>query len=315
MYASVIQFGGIQGSQIGGIYMTNNLSSGASTTWVKLSNPPRTEGHPASIVVLNDGKMVCTFSGRRNSSGAFTSSSGVYLYDPVADSWSDRSDPGMDYWTKDIILDPTDVAQNTWYAAVFSGWGGPPNGLGGLYKTTDRGSSWTKLTGTQFDRVTSITFNPLKTNEAYLTTETQGLWLSDNMSTSVPTWQVVDSYPFRQPERVFYNPFNQQEMWVTSFGNGMKKGFLYPAGINENQKQSSLLKVYPNPANEKVTIETAEPADQGVISFTNSQGQEILNIKAAGVKTVVPVTNLPAGLYFVKMISNKFISVEKFIKE
>ncbi len=315
MYASVIQFGGIQGSQLGGIYMTNNLSSGASTTWVKLSNPPRTEGHPASIVVLNDGKMVCTFSGRRNSSGAFTSSSGVYLYDPVADSWSDRSDPGMDYWTKDIILDPTDVAQNTWYAAVFSGWGGPPNGLGGLYKTTDRGSSWTKLTGTQFDRVTSITFNPLKTNEAYLTTETQGLWLSDNMSTSVPTWQVVDSYPFRQPERVFFNPFNQQEMWVTSFGNGMKKGFLYPAGINENQKQSSLLKVYPNPANEKVTIETAEPADQGVISFTNSQGQEILNIKAAGVKTVVPVTNLPAGLYFVKMISNRFISVEKFIKE
>ena len=104
-------------------------------------------------------------------------------------------------------------------------------------------------------------------------------------------------------------------MWVTSFGNGMKKGFLYPAGINENQKQSSLLKVYPNPANEKVTIETAEPADQGVISFTNSQGQEILNIKATGVKTVVPVTNLPAGLYFVKMISNKFISVEKFIKE
>jgi photosystem II stability/assembly factor-like uncharacterized protein len=42
MYASVIHFGGTQGSQLGGVYMTNNLSDGASSNWVKLSNPPRT---------------------------------------------------------------------------------------------------------------------------------------------------------------------------------------------------------------------------------------------------------------------------------
>jgi len=315
MYASVIHFGGTQGSQLGGIYMTNNLSAGAGSTWVKLSNPPRTEGHPASIVVLNDGNMVCTFSGRINSGGAFTNSSGVFLYNPGSDSWSDKSDPGMHYWTKDIIPDPTDATQNTWYTAVFSGWGGPPNGLGGLYKTTDRGNSWVKLTGSQFDRVTSLTFNPQNPHQAFLTTETQGLWMSNNMNTITPTWELVSSYPFRQPERVFFNPFNQNEMWVTSFGNGMRMGFLYPAGTDEIRKSNSHIMVYPNPANEKIVIITNGISEKGTLSVINIHGQEILTQQTEGSKTEVKIWNLPCGVYFIKIYTDKGIFFAKFGKE
>ena len=233
IYASVVHYGSGGSSSQGGIWITNDLNNLASSQWTHLPAPPRTEGHPASIEVLNDGKMVCTFSGRINPSGSFTSSSGVFIYDPALNSWSDVSDPDMYYWTKDIIIDPRDAAQNTWYVGVFSGWGGPPNGLGGLFKTTNRGTSWTKLTGNLFDRVTSLTFNPQIPNQAYLTTEIQGLWVSQNMQATVPAWNLVDSYPFRQPERVFFNPFNTNEMWVTSFGNGMKTGFMNPASVTE----------------------------------------------------------------------------------
>ncbi|TRZ75264.1 MAG: T9SS C-terminal target domain-containing protein [Bacteroidetes bacterium] len=315
MYASVIHYGGTQGAQLGGIYMTNNLSAGAASSWMKLSNPPRTEGHPASIAVLHDGNMVCTFSGRRNSSGAFTNSSGVFLYNPVTDTWSDKSDPGMHYWTKDIILDPTDATQNTWYTAVFSGWGGAPNGLGGLYKTTDRGNNWVKLTGSLFDRVTSLTHNPQNINQAYLTTETQGLWISNNMNTATPTWELVNSYPFRQPERVFFNPFNQNEMWVTSFGNGLKTGFLYPSGVDEITLENRMIRIYPNPANNKIAIETDQFSDQGTLSVTNIHGQEILTQKIEGIKTEVQISNLTSGVYFVKIYSDKGISIGKFVKE
>jgi photosystem II stability/assembly factor-like uncharacterized protein len=229
VYASVIHFGGTAGLQTGGVYKTTNLSAGAASAWIKLPNPPRTEGHPACLQVLNDGKLLCSFSGRRTS--VFTSSSGVFIYDPALNTWADKSDPGMYYWTKDIIIDPNDAAQNTWYSCVFSGWGGAPNGLGGLYKTSNRGTSWVKLTGTQFDRVTSITFNPQNNNQAYLTTETQGLWISNTMNLATPSWQLVSAYSFRQPERVFFNPFNQNEIWVSSFGNGMKMGLLIPTPI------------------------------------------------------------------------------------
>src|SRR5205807_5226539 len=89
MYASVVNHA--QG--IGGIYVTTDLQNGASSTWTKLPNPPRTEGHPAKIVTLKDGKMVCTFSCRQtdysaNPSGKFTKSAGVFLYDPSGNSWT-----------------------------------------------------------------------------------------------------------------------------------------------------------------------------------------------------------------------------------
>src|SRR6185503_2240377 len=216
MYASVIH------STQGGIYVSSNIQNGAASTWTKLANPPRTEGHPFNIYVLNDGKLVCTYSGRRNSAGAFTASSGVFISSDGGATWLDRSHTGMRYWTKDILIDPYDTAQNTWYVGVFSGWGGPPNGLGGLYKTTERGVDWTRMNS--LDRVTSCAISPVNPNEMYLTTETEGLWYSSNINAPAPSFAAVTSYPFRQPERVFFNPYNPNEIWITSFGNGLRVG-------------------------------------------------------------------------------------------
>ena len=300
MYASVIHFGGTQGAQQGGIYMTNNLSSGATSTWTKLPNPPRTEGHAACIQVLNDGKMVCSFSGRRTSSG-FTKSSGIFLYDPTSNSWSDLSDGGMQYWTKDLVVDPTDANQNTWYVCVFSGWGGAPNGLGGLYKTIDRGKNWTKLTGSQFDRVTSLTFNPQDAHQAYLTTETQGLWSSNNMNTASPTWKLVDSYPFRQPERVFFNPYNLNEMWVTSFGNGMKVGTLLATGVNEVKFDNTILTVYPNPFVNTIYF-TVSGLNNAVdkINIYDFNGRVL--ISKVNENNSIETSSLASGVYLVEFI-------------
>src|SRR5204862_2419510 len=49
-------------------------------------------------------------------------------------------------------------------------------------------------------------------------------WYSNNISAAQPTFSAVASYPFRQPERVFFNPYNSAEIWVTSFGNGLRVG-------------------------------------------------------------------------------------------
>jgi len=214
MYASVIH------STQGGIFVSSNIQNGSGSAWTKLVNPPRTEGHPFNIHVLNDGTLVCTYSGRRNSSGAFTASSGVFVSTDSGATWLDRSHTNMRYWTKDLVIDPHDASQNTWYVGVFSGWGGPPNGLGGLYKTTNRGAAWTRISS--LDRVTSCAISPVNPSEMYLTTETEGLWYSSNINAATPAFTTVTSYPFRQPERVFFNPFDPSEVWVTSFGNGLR---------------------------------------------------------------------------------------------
>ena len=253
MYASAVHYAGGVGE--GGIWRCDNIQLGNSSVWYKLSNPPRTEGHPLTVTVLNDGTLVASYCGRRNSSGTFTSSSGIFILPVGNTTWIDRSDAGMYYYTKDLVIDPNDVSQNTWYAGVWSGWGGAPNGLGGLYKTTNRGLSWIRIFNAA-DRVSSITFNPLTLSEAWVTTETDGLWKSTTMNTSTPTFTKDVSFPFRQPERMYFNPYISNEAWVTTFGGGLYQGLKSTTGINEISNHE--INIYPNPSKNIITINSKE---------------------------------------------------------
>ncbi len=217
LYASVID------SVEGGIYVSDNIDQGASSTWTKLANPPRTEGHPFIIRVLNDGTLAVSYSARRTN--VFTQSSGVFVSDNDGASWADRSHANMTYYVKDLIIDPHDAAQNTWYAGVWSGYGGPlstNNQAGGLYRTTNRGVNWTRIW--ESHRVSSIGIHPTKPNWAYVTTEAEGLWHTINLTDPTPTLTQVAGFPFREPKRVAWNPFDPGEVWIASFGNALRVG-------------------------------------------------------------------------------------------
>ncbi|HXS36473.1 MAG TPA: T9SS type A sorting domain-containing protein [Flavipsychrobacter sp.] len=313
MYASIIDYGGGGSSMKGGIYVTDDLNNLSASTWTLLPAPPRTEGHPASIIVLNDGKVLCSFSGRINSGGQFTASSGVFLYDPATLTWADVSDVNMQYWTMDVVVDANDTTQNTWYAGVFTGWGpGANNGQGGLYRTTDRGTSWTKLTDTLFTRVTSVSINPENTSQAYLTTETQGLWVSNNINAVHPSWSLVYSYPFQHPERVFFNPYNQTEMWVTSFGNGLKVGNLSTTSVPMFTNGKNTLEVFPNPAtNEIYIVLPISKADDKYIRVYDQSGRLVRETpRGAGSKTLIDIHALPPGTYWISY-DNKAAKIVK----
>ncbi|HSY77505.1 MAG TPA: T9SS type A sorting domain-containing protein, partial [Bacteroidia bacterium] len=251
MYAAVINHSGA-GSQ-GGIWVSNNFNLNAGATWTHCNNPPRTQGHPLDIHVLNDGTLVTTFSGRRNATN-FTDSSGVFISANQGTSWTDVSDPGMKYWTMDLTVDPNDATQNTWYVCVYSGWGGGANNQGGLYRTTNRGTSWTKIVNSTMNNVGdtsscfSVSFDPINKGAAYMTTETGGLYYTTNISAAVPVFNQVTSYPFHQPTRVFFNPYIKTDVWVNSQGNGLEMGSTLLTGMNSiSNSNSASVSVYPNP--------------------------------------------------------------------
>lgn len=224
MYASVVD------STAGGIFVTSNLLDGTSSTWSRCTPPPRTEGHPLSIVVLKDGTLACTYSGRRDGTPVFTHSSGVFVSTDGGSSWIDRSVENMHCWTKDLVVYPFDSSQNTWFACVFNAWGtGIPANAGGLYRTTNRGQTWTPFTYDVWPalyRVASISFHPANTNFAFITTEDHGLLYSTNILATTPVFLLVTNYPFFQPMRVFTNPYDSGEIWATSVGNGLRVGWL-----------------------------------------------------------------------------------------
>lgn len=329
MYASVVHH------SLGGIFVSNDIQNGGGSTWNKLTNPPRTQGHPFNIYVLEDSSLVCTYSGRRDSSGAFTPSSGIFISTNNGASWLDRSDPGEQYWTKDIVIDPYDPSQNTWYVGVFSGWGGPPNNLGGLYRTTNRGISWTRINDLLW--VESCTFSPHDSNHLYMTTEGYGLWFSSNIRDPNPTFDLVSNYPFSHPLRVFYNPYNLNEIWVTSFGNGLKAGDII-TGVTEFQtpdKPVGEITVYPNPFSDRINIRftiqdtryTLQEKRNTTLKIYDISGHLAEDLSSQLASCILDHASfvswtgyddsgrrVPAGVYFVCLESGKKSATVKIIK-
>ena len=197
LYAAAIH------STRGGIFVADGISAAKPTEFKKLSNPPRTQGHPYTVASLPDGALVVSYSGRMDDPRhTFYNASGVFYLPATAAcltdlstlcAWEDRSNVAMSYWTKELVVDPLDPSGSTWFVCVFTDWGAtrhdgaPPRG--GLYRTTDRGKTWSdKLDGVPHDgddmgqsRIDSVTVVKLPgaaTADLYMTTEGAGLWYS-----------------------------------------------------------------------------------------------------------------------------------------
>ncbi len=83
-------------------------------------------------------------------------------------------------------------------------------------------------------------------------------------------------------------------------------------GINEFNKNEQSLLVYPNPANDKIMVHSA----QGVlneVSIIDLLGKEQLLIKSKEMQTEIDITALKAGVYFVSVIKNGNSITQKLI--
>jgi hypothetical protein len=89
-------------------------------------------------------------------------------------------------------------------------------------------------------------------------------------------------------------------------------------GINEFQE--SRLSVHPNPATGIITVETsATPsipiATRSKLSITNLNGVEIMTRQITKPKTLLDISNLPNGIYFVRLTNDRTLEVRKLIKK
>jgi len=298
----------IANSSDGGIYYSADF--GAS--WNLLPAPPRTEGHPIEIEVLSDGTLVAVFSARYDN-GEFTASSGVFISVDNGQSWVDRSDIGMHYWTMDVEIAPDN--DSIWYASVKSHWG--PNNIeqGGLYKSSDRGSNWTRIKS--FYRVWSTTLHPTNPDVAYVCTHDnqEGLQYTENLTSSNPTFERVNSYHYSNPIRVIFNPYNTDQVWVTSFGNGLKKGVVSNLNNEENVATNEIF-IYPNPVLDELTIDFVTEQLKADIVMTNQLGQIVSEASVRHIRKHTMKITVQPGIYYMQItLSDGKRSILKFIKQ
>jgi hypothetical protein len=82
-------------------------------------------------------------------------------------------------------------------------------------------------------------------------------------------------------------------------------------GIHDALVDKQALRLFPNPTNEKFTIET--PVN-GVITISDLNGRVLMNQTTSESKTRLDISNLPNGTYVVKYLSNNEVITGKVLK-
>lgn len=84
--------------------------------------------------------------------------------------------------------------------------------------------------------------------------------------------------------------------------------------VDEVHRSEKLL-IYPNPSTTQITIELPNaPQKNSKLAMYNINSQQILTSKITEQKTVVDISGLPSGFYFVQMMEGKEMTLLKIIK-
>jgi len=222
IYASVVH------SQFGGIYVSKNAQAKKPVFSLLTPNPKSVGGNPQTIISLENGDLLTSWSVRFDAETGKPVGSGVFRWDTTGETqknWqSFRQPKAMDIWTRDFVMHPKD--SKIWFVAAYNRYNkfsGKSNtveqGGGGIFRFSQNGEKYQRITPNSLYRADSISVNPSNTNEAYVTTESEGLWKTNNLSAENPIFKRVESFPYRHTIRVFYSP--QGQVWVTTFGGGL----------------------------------------------------------------------------------------------
>ncbi len=92
----------------------------------------------------------------------------------------------------------------------------------------------------------------------------------------------------------------------------MKYDFVY-VGINGHQQ--SMFSIYPNPVKERMTIETSVASQESQLSILNLNSQEVLTRQITEPKIEIDISNLPSGVYFLRLTNDKTLDVGMIIKQ
>jgi photosystem II stability/assembly factor-like uncharacterized protein len=198
-------------------------SADGGRTWSKASSglgAPGVNVRACRIILHADGTLFCVVTALRKNRQFVADGPGLYRSVDGGESWEwiNRSRPLL--WPKDYDVDPRD--SGTIYLGASDA--GPGNEEGGLYKTSDGGRTWDRIARKGGDCF-GATVDPRKPDWVYLCIneggEGPGLWLSQDAGR---TWKAVEGIPFRNAQRITFNPKDDSIIYVSTFGSSVWRG-------------------------------------------------------------------------------------------
>ncbi|NOY36197.1 MAG: T9SS type A sorting domain-containing protein [Chlorobi bacterium] len=195
---------------------------------------------------------------------------------------------------------------------------------GGLYRSSDHGTTWNKILS--HSRVVDVDINPANSNVIMAVgqqwynmtlTEDHGIFISEDNGVS---WNVITSQNITHTGFNFarFNPHNPLQVYAGTAGGGLWRTTLnITTGTPpDNSEHLSEIKIWPNPARDKLTISRTGMETPAEISILNILGEEVLNIVNSGQKKwIVDVSRWKPGIYLIRLKTNQDISLLRFVKK
>ncbi len=86
-------------------------------------------------------------------------------------------------------------------------------------------------------------------------------------------------------------------------------------GVDDFVSGNKYIRFYPNPVKDKFTIESSTITGESQVSIYNVSGQKLTEQKITGDKCEIDISNLPAGIYIIKLINQEKIITGKITKK
>ena len=99
--------------------------------------------------------------------------------------------------------------------------------------------------------------------------------------------------------------------FVATENRNLVAHFEYTEGVGEQSGSQTL--IYPNPVSNKLTVENQEAL--GTVEIYNLMGAKVYSQKGCGNKVEINTADMPSGIYFIRMTSNKVSETRRFVKE
>lgn len=107
------------------------------------------------------------------------------------------------------------------------------------------------------------------------------------------------------------NPILWRNFFSNVYGAAVRCICDLPVSINETKSSSNII-LYPNPSTNFVVVEGLKY--NSYIEIINLQGQIVKNLNVSNTKTTLDVSELPKGIYFIRINSDEELYVTKFLK-
>jgi photosystem II stability/assembly factor-like uncharacterized protein len=185
---------------------------------------------------------------------------------------------------------------------------------GQILTTTDGGLTWTILSSAYYLYYSCVTF--ANYNTGYIVGYDYNSFSSLILKTidGGLTW-ISQTPNFNKPlNSVFFT--NANTGYAVGDGGIIIKtlnGGSNSVDVRGNKKNDFY--IYPNPANNILTIENDEPDANYILSIYDIYGHEVIFHKMGKNTSHILINDLKKGLYFVKITANDFITVKRIIKE